>query len=136
MMKKLFTSILLVLPTLLVGQKVRLDYNYSFHGNYNASIDDYSNNMEVDSNSNISVFIYPEDTKLIVTSKNDTLFNHHIYNIEHDENGMITYSTTNYLNEAIFMCQAEKGITMLYGLVEQTEQVNMHYRFKYFWANK
>ena len=110
-------------------------FNYSFHGNYTPQTNDYSVNMNIDSAANVVLYVNPEKTKIIVTANSDTLFNHHIYNVEYDNDGYTTYSTTNYVYEAVFMYNKSEGVTMLYDWVEQTEQVSMHYKHKYFWSN-
>lgn len=135
-MKKLLSIILLSLPTLIFGQETKLNFNYSFQGDYNPTGNDYSNNMEVDSMSNIAFYINQEQTKIVVTSQKDTIFNHHIISKENDE-GLLIFNTTTYFYEAVFMLEEDRnGITMLYDWVDQTEQVNMHYKHKYYWANK
>lgn len=135
MIKKLLSIILLALPIFILGQET-LYFNYSFQGEYNPINDDYSNNMRVDSISNVSFYINQEQTKIVVTNTKDTLFNYNIINIENDE-GMVIFNTTTFFNEAVFMLEENRnGITMLYEWVEETEQIKMHYKYKYFWSNR
>ncbi|MCB9361397.1 MAG: hypothetical protein H6587_11840 [Flavobacteriales bacterium] len=134
-MKKLLSIFLLLLPILIFSQSAKLNFNYSFYGDYNQAKDDYSYNMKIDSVANVSVYINSDNTNIIVTSKKDTIFNHYILSTENDE-GMLILITTNLIYEATFMIGEDRnGITMLYHWVDQTDQVRMHYKSKYFWGN-
>lgn len=110
-------------------------FKHSFHGEYNPVMNDYSFNMIRDSSKTTEFHLIPEKSKIIITSGTDTLYNHYIVNLEPDEDYLI-YHTTNYMYEAVFMININEGITMLYDWVDQTNNTNMHYKYKYFWSNK
>ena len=135
-MKQIFLIIAVLLNiSVLNAQESGTTFNHSFYGDFNPSSNDYSNNMVIDTMANVSFYLNQDKTNVIVTSEADTLFNHHILDIEQDGDLRI-YHTTNIFNEAVLMFREGEGITLLCNWVDQTETVQMHYKYKYFWSNK
>ena len=131
----LLTLISLVV-TVSMAQESTSTFNYSLHGFYNTSTDDYSTNLTIDTAANIVVYVNADKTNITVTSENDTLLSHDIYDTEKDED-LLIQNTTNYLVEAVFLSKRGEGVTMLYDFVDDiSNPVNSHYKEKYFWSNK